>query len=97
MARVRDAISICRFPEMYAPVSDAGQAMMSARSALGHQVAAMASGAGAEVDHVIGAADGVFVVLDHQHGVAEVAQVSSASIRRLLSRWWRPMEGSSST
>ena len=34
----------------------------------------MASGAGAEVDDVIGAADGFFVVLNYQHGVSEVAQ-----------------------
>ncbi len=35
----------------------------------------MASGARAEIDYVVGAADGLFVVLDHQHGVAQVAQV----------------------
>ena len=34
----------------------------------------MDAGAGADVEHVIGAADGVLVVLDHDHGVAEVAQ-----------------------
>ena len=35
----------------------------------------MPSGAGAQVDHVIGGADGVFVVLHHQDGVAQVAQL----------------------
>ena len=36
--------------------------------------AAQASGAGAEIDDVIGALDGFGIVLDHQHGVAEIAQ-----------------------
>ena len=34
----------------------------------------MDAGAGADIDHVIGDADGVLVMLDHDHGVAEVAQ-----------------------
>ena len=34
----------------------------------------MHAGAGADIDHIIGGADGVLVVLDHDHGVAEVAQ-----------------------
>ena len=34
----------------------------------------MHAGAGPDVDHIIGGADGVLVVLDHDHGVAEVAQ-----------------------
>ena len=38
-------------------------------------VAAEASGAGAEIDDVVGVADGVFVVLDHEHGVAEIAEL----------------------
>ena len=37
-------------------------------------VAAVDAGAGADVEHVVGGADGVLVVLDHDHGVAEVAQ-----------------------
>ena len=36
---------------------------------------AMTSGAGAEIDHIIRAADGFFVVLDHKHSIAEVAQI----------------------
>ena len=43
--------------------------------ALGHEVAAGVAGAGAEVNHEIGAADGVFVVLDDEDGVAEIAKV----------------------
>ena len=34
----------------------------------------MHAGAGADIDHVIGGEDRVLVVLDHDHGVAEVAQ-----------------------
>ena len=40
-----------------------------------HHLAAMNAGAGADVDDEIGAADGFFIVLDYQHGVAEIAQV----------------------
>jgi hypothetical protein len=62
-----------------------------------HDGTAVLSGAGADVDHVVGDGDGVLVVLHHQHGVAEIAQPLSVSMRRRLSRWCRPIEGSSST
>jgi len=39
------------------------------------RVAAGVAGAGAKVDDEIGAADGVFVVLDDENGVAEVAKL----------------------
>ena len=42
--------------------------------ALRDDLAAMDAGAGADVDHIVGDADRVLVVLDHDHGVAEVAQ-----------------------
>ena len=42
--------------------------------AFGDDVAAMHAGAGADVEDVIGEQDRVLVVLDHDHGVAEVAQ-----------------------
>ena len=45
------------------------------RRALGHDVAAVDAGAGADVHHVVGREDGVLVVLHHDHGVADVAQV----------------------
>ena len=45
------------------------------RSSVGYQAAAVASCAGSEIDHVIRAANGFFVVLDHQHRVAQVAQI----------------------
>src|ERR1019366_1356155 len=35
----------------------------------------MTTGAGAEVDDIVGAADGFFIVLDDENGIAEVAQV----------------------
>src|SRR5205823_3212629 len=37
-------------------------------------VSTMRAGAGADVDQVIAVADAVFVVLDHEYGVADVAQ-----------------------
>ena len=45
------------------------------RRAAGDQLAAVTAGAGAEVDDVVGAANGFFIVLDDEHGVAEVAQI----------------------
>ena len=42
--------------------------------ALGNDGSAQASRAGAEIDNVVGMANGVFVVLDDQHGVAQIAQ-----------------------
>src|SRR4029079_18741060 len=44
--------------------------------ALGDDVAAVDAGAGADVEHVVGGADSVLVMLDHDHGVAEVAQAA---------------------
>jgi hypothetical protein len=44
------------------------------RRALRDDVAAMDAGARADIDDMIGEANGVLVVLDHDHGVAEVAQ-----------------------
>ena len=43
--------------------------------ALRDDVAAVDAGAGADVDHVVGGEDRVLVVLDHDHRVADVAQV----------------------
>ena len=40
-----------------------------------HQISAMASGTGTEVNHVIRAAYGFLVVLDHEHRVAQVAEI----------------------
>ena len=48
--------------------------MMSAGVPSATMLAAMHAGAGPDIDDVVGGADGVLVVLDHDHGVAEVAQ-----------------------
>ena len=45
------------------------------RGALGHDPAAVHPGARTQIDHVVGLAYRVFIVLDHDHGVAEIAQV----------------------
>ena len=44
------------------------------RRALGDHLAAVLAGARADVDDVVGRAHRLLVVLDHDHGVAEVAQ-----------------------
>ena len=46
---------------------------------MSHKAAAVASSARAEVDDVVGAADGFLVVLDDQNGVPEVAKILESS------------------
>ena len=67
------------------------------RGAFGDDMAAMHAGAGAHVDHMVGGADGVLVMLHHDHGVAHVAQALERFQHLPLSRWCSPMQGSSST
>ena len=62
-------------PERYLPVSESGCFSMSAGVPCATIFAAMHAGARADVEHVVRGADGFLVVFDHQHGVAEVAQV----------------------
>ena len=62
-------------PERYLPVSESGWVSISSRRALRDDLAAVHAGARADVEHVVGGANGFLVVFDHQHGVAEVAQV----------------------
>jgi len=57
----------------------------------------MTASAGPEVDDIVGAANGFFVVLDHEDGVAKIAQISSGREKTPLSRWCKPMDGSSRT
>ena len=45
------------------------------RRALRNDVAAEAASAGAEIEHIVGVADRVFIVLDDKNGVAEVAKL----------------------
>jgi len=42
--------------------------------ALGHQFSTFGAGTGAKLDEVIGATEGLLIVLDHQKGVAEIAE-----------------------
>ena len=61
-------------PARYWPVRDAGSASTAFGVALGDHVAAVLAGPGAEIHDVVGRAHRPLVVLDHDHGVAEVAQ-----------------------
>ena len=70
----RSGIGISRTPLRYSPVSESGVGHDVGGRALGDDASAVHAGAGADVDHVIGGEDRVLVVLDHDHGVAEVAQ-----------------------
>jgi hypothetical protein len=65
--------------------------------ALRHDAAAALARARADVDDVVGAPDGVLVVLHHHQRVALAPSLCSASSRIWLSRACRPMVGSSST
>ena len=60
-------------PLRYWPVRDSAVASICCGLALRDEVAAGVAGAGAEVHDEIGAADGVFVVLDDEDGVAKIA------------------------
>ena len=64
-----------RTPVRYWPVIDPGLAAMSAGVPSAMIDAAVDAGARADVDHVVGLADRLLVVLDDDHGVAGVAQV----------------------
>ncbi len=61
-------------PDRYAPVSDAVDVMISSGVPAATMRAAVDAGARPHVDDVIGGADRLLVVLDDEHGVAEVAQ-----------------------
>ncbi len=77
------ALRIFRPPLRHGDLAHAVEILAGQRVRIGHDVggrafgddlAAVHAGAGADVDDVVGGADGVLVVLDHDHGVAEVAQ-----------------------
>ena len=85
-------------PVRYLPVSECLLAMMSVGRALRHDLPAMHAGAGADIEHVIGGADGVLVMLDHDHGVAEVAQpLQGFEEPRIVALVQADADGSSST
>ena len=62
-------------PERYLPVSESGWVSISCRRALRDDLAAMHAGARADVEHRVCGANGFLIVFDHQHRIAEVAQV----------------------
>ena len=69
-----DGTAMACFPAMYWPGQGRLGALQVGQGALGHDLAAVLAGPGADVDQVVGGADGGLVVLDHDQGVAEVAQ-----------------------
>ena len=64
-----------RAPVRYWPVIESGRGGDVRGRALGDDLAAVHAGARADVDDVVGLADRLLVVLDDDHGVADVAQV----------------------
>ena len=74
-ARRLAGTSIVRLPDRYWPVRLRGALGDRVGVAGGHDFAAAHARAGAEVDDVVGRPHRVFVVLDDDHGVAQVAQL----------------------
>ncbi len=72
-------VAIDRRPERNCPVGDALHFEHVCDRPLHHDLAAVDARARAHLDDVIGGADGVFVVLDDDDGVADVAQAARAS------------------
>ncbi len=54
---------------------DSGQAMICSGVPCATTWPPSSSGAGAKVEDIVGVADGVFIVLDDEDGVAEVAEL----------------------
>ena len=67
------------------------------RRAGGHQFAAQTPGARAQIDDVVGALDSLLVVLDDEHGVAQVAQPRQRVEQPLVVARMQADGGSSST
>ena len=79
-------------PERYWPVKDAAVAAMWLGLSLRDEIATGVARAGTKVNHEIGATNGVFVMLDDQHGIAQdcaAAQESQAGgrCRARANRW----------
>ena len=74
----RLGVVIASSPVRYAMVATRALSSSASwvRASLDDVVAAVRTGAGAQIDHVVGGADRVLVVLHDQHGVAEVAQAT---------------------
>ena len=83
-------------PERNWPVTDSGVARDLLGRPLGDDVAAVLARARPHVDEPVGGAHHLLVVLDDEHGVAEVAQPLERRRSGLsLSRWCSPIDGSS--
>ena len=67
--------SIVFSPERYWPVRDAGFFSISCGVPCGHHIAAVNSSSRPDVQHVIGAADGLLIVLYYDQGVSQVPQL----------------------
>src|SRR3982751_5818751 len=74
IGRRSSGTAISRAPERYWPVRLRGLAMMSAGLPSAITSPPWAAGGRAHVDHVVGREDRLFVVLHHQHRIAEVPQ-----------------------
>ena len=71
-------------PRRYRPVSEVGCCADVLHRPLGDDLAAEASRPRPQVDHVVGGLDGVGVVLDHDDGVAQVAQAAQRAEQALV-------------
>ena len=77
-ARRCSGTGIDRLPERYWPVIDSLFLSRPLHRAGVDDLAAVLAGAGPDVDDVVGDRDGLLVVLDDDHRVAEVAQADRA-------------------
>ena len=82
-------------PERYAPVSEAWVGDHVGERACSEDFAAFGSCAGPDIHDDVGGPHRIFVVLDHDQGIAEVAKRRSVASKRSLSRWCNPIDGSS--
>ena len=61
-------------PERYCPVRESSVAAICVGRPRGHHETALLPGPGSQIHHVIRPPDGLLVMLDHQHGILQVAQ-----------------------
>ena len=80
----QSGISMRRRPLKYWPVIESGWAATSAAVPWATILPAMHARAGTQVHHVVGLPDGILVVLDHDDGVAEIAQVDQRVEQALI-------------
>ena len=85
--------AIVSSPERYWPVRLRGSRAIAVGRTHGHDLAAAHAGARAEVDDVVGRAHRVFVVLDHDHRVALVAQLGQRVEQPIVVAWMQADRG----